>query len=480
MGERIRSEEVILVVNMLKVTCFILGLAHLIACIWYGIGATADTDSSWVWYYGYSDRSLSDRYIMSFHWSLVTFAGATQDVRSRNTGERAFEVIVAFIIFCSTAVFVSSLTSSLTRLQIISGSKSTQFIALRKYLSNRGISRRLMVRVQRNAQYVFMDKQRHMPEAEVELLSIISEPLRVELHYEEWFPVYKEHAFFAWYAQNNPAGMRKICHLATSNKTLSSGDILFTNSEIPSDPHLYIVLAGTMEYSTERKDTADAEADEVTSNGSEAKSKKIVSRGVKRAGSVAVEQKEEAHPGRHISEVVLWVPWVHRGVLKASAECRLLGCSAKIFHEIADQFASADCHPGLYAIEFCDRLKADQEDGVVPSDLLRPTLPYEIMPKVLNDLHPRRASTNSIADSWNAKKTGMGMLQRGATTTLASGGLNIISMAKKVISRPSVGPMTIRKSVDANRDEEAHATSSLPISLVPKPNETRSSTTSHG
>merc|ERR1719512_672524 len=47
--QAVRSEKVMLVATMTKLTLFIVMLMHFIACIWYGIGMVASTDESGGW-----------------------------------------------------------------------------------------------------------------------------------------------------------------------------------------------------------------------------------------------------------------------------------------------------------------------------------------------------------------------------------------------------------------------------------------------
>merc|ERR1712137_889532 len=94
-------------------------------------------------------------------------------------------------------IIVSRLTSSMTRLYILSNTQAQQLAALRRYLGENGISSRLAVRVQRNAQHAIMEMQRFMPEEKVDLLALVSEPLRMELHFELLCPVFGVHPFFS-------------------------------------------------------------------------------------------------------------------------------------------------------------------------------------------------------------------------------------------------------------------------------------------
>lgn len=332
--ERVRSEKLMLLLSVFKITLFILGLAHVVACLWYGLGESTHGDS-WVKAEDLGEGSgatLSKKYLYSFHWSITQYVGGMDEILPTNHTERLFATIVVFCAFVVSACFVSSITSSLTRLHIIAGKRSGQFSALRRFLCDRGVSSETMVRVQRNAQHALLEKQRNVPEGEVELLSLISEPLLVEIHFEEHSPVLKTHPFFALYLDMNPAGMRKLCHSGVSVKTISKGDVLFSSGEIPAHPAMHCCCGGNLLY------------EQTAGNGKDGRIMRVTK-------------------GTWISEAVLWVSWTHQGMLRASTDhCRLLKVNAENFQKIASQFQNLEFHPGLYAACFAAWLREQQED----------------------------------------------------------------------------------------------------------------------
>lgn len=335
MHENIRSEQVILVLGVVKIICMVLGCAHLIACFWYGVGKAANNAHLPSWLdEGYFDADrFGETYCMSFHWSLAQFVGGTEIVEPRNVYERIYAINVVLMTFVISAAVVSSLTSSMTRIQFLTGQRTAQLAALRRYLADHNIPRKLMVRVQRNAQHALAELQRNVPESEVELLKFISEPLRVELHYEEHNPILALHPLFNFYKDANSSAMRKVCHEACKSISYSDGDVLFTAGEVPSEPKMFILTSGALEYQREM-------------------SCQYVSSG-------------------WFAEAVLWCVWVHRGIMKAKADCRLLTVDAQIFQELGNQFqhSNISIHPALYAFSFQALLREDRE---MCSDVIDP------------------------------------------------------------------------------------------------------------
>merc|ERR1712129_252443 len=141
-----------------------------------------------------------------------------------------------------TAAFVSNITSSMTRLDIITSRQTTQASTLRRYLLQHRISNRLMQRLQRNAMHAVKEQEKMIHESNVELLRMISEPLRIELHFEMYTGHLGLHDFFKEYIAKCPHVMRHICHKAADMEMVSCGDLIFSSGEMPAQPRMYIVV----------------------------------------------------------------------------------------------------------------------------------------------------------------------------------------------------------------------------------------------
>jgi len=250
--EQIRSEELILVGTIGKIMASMLIVVHFLACAWYGVGASERFHDSWIRAPGsyVIDEDLALRYTMSFHWSLSAFSGETL-ITGTNLPERLYTVAVLFFAFMFSASLVSSITTAMTRLEILKRQNNSQLMQLRRYLADSAISGKLSVRVQRNAQHVLLEQKRNMPESSVELLKHISEPLLVELHFEVRSTLLVNHPFFECFDEINPAGIRKVCHTAVKQVTVSLGDVLFSDGEAPTHPAMYFLSGGTMRYKQE-------------------------------------------------------------------------------------------------------------------------------------------------------------------------------------------------------------------------------------
>merc|ERR1712032_674460 len=106
MLEFIYTEQVKLLLRLVKLVILILFLNHYIACLWYAMAIWTNDSVTWLDRYvltvdGLESHSGVLLYFTSLHWSLTQFTPATMDVAPTNATERAFAVfIVLFALMC--------------------------------------------------------------------------------------------------------------------------------------------------------------------------------------------------------------------------------------------------------------------------------------------------------------------------------------------------------------------------------------------
>jgi len=342
--ERIQSERLAIVIQIVQIMFLIVWASHFLGCIWYGLGKySADVFSgverelSWVAQGGFEEEgvSASYRYFTALHWSVSQLTGGMDEVKPYNLPERVYAVLTLMAAFMVASMVVSALSSSITRLHILASRQSRQISSLRRYLSQNGISDRLQMRVMRNAQHVMHEQMRMMPESKVELLGLISLPLREELDFEMYHPALDVHPLFAAFSTQCPHVMRRICHEACSALLLSKGDIIFNCGEIPVHPAMYFVVNGSCEY-------------------------------LSVAGAL-----KPVTAGTWVAEPCLWTQWVHCGLLRAQENTRLCALDANLFQYVANSFGvgiPGFIDPRTYGENFINNLNYISKDNSL-SDL---------------------------------------------------------------------------------------------------------------
>lgn len=331
---RMTSEKLQIIADIVKCLALIIAVAHLNACLWYGIcNSEQSGPESWITLSGADSKPMGFKYMLALHWSLSQFQGGMDEFRAHSFVERFFNVVVFLFAFMMAAVCVSALTSSMTRLHLLTSHQSRQISILRRYLIQTGITDKLAFRVQRNALHAISEQQRLMAESKVELLQAISDPLRVELHFEMYGPVLEVHPFFEAYMVACPHVMHHICHKAMSTLLASNGDIIFNVGEIPESPKMYIVCNGHFDYIYGKDESKDLVAKDF------------------------------------LAEAALWTHWMHRGVLRALMDGRLCVMKCKRFQELVRQFDHPHFDPRNYAIEYVKSLNTRNEEGTLITDL---------------------------------------------------------------------------------------------------------------
>lgn len=253
-----------------------------------------------------------------------------------NIAETVFTVFCLFLAFMLAASIEAFITTHMTRLQLLSSQQSTQLAKLKRYLVDHGISRTLALRVQRNAQHALMMHERNMSETSVEVLKLVSEPLRVELHFEVHSVTLMLHPFFMKYNDVNPMGLRRVCHTAVLCLSLSSGDVLFSDHEDSRRRTLFLIH-GRLMYEQENSEPCFVVSDQ------------------------------------WLCEAPLWTTWFHCGNCRAFAESQLLSLDTTTFQTICSTFPSEQ--PVAYGTLFVEWLNSTLEH----SDVGKPSMALDDM-----------------------------------------------------------------------------------------------------
>lgn len=321
-----RSELLEISMTILKTFMCVIFMNHFIACLWYGLGTFNNIGNSWISNHQLVGASLWARYITSYHWSLTNFH-ASADIDPTNINERAFTVFAVFFAFFAASVVVSNMTSAMTRLEIIRTAESARLNLLRQFLVDNSISNQLAYRITKHAKSKISHEKRNLPEASVDLLGIISEPLQQELHMEMHLPMLSGHPFFCVMCKRCPNLVRKICHTAITRSTCMSGDIVFVENEVHLAPKMFFVVSGRLAY---------------------------------------LQRAKEVKPMWRPSwacEAVLWTKWTTVGALMAAEDSSLIAIDSYDFQRICTSDSEVDSgFIKSYAKCYCDELNGLPDD----------------------------------------------------------------------------------------------------------------------
>jgi hypothetical protein len=306
------------------------------------------------------------------------------EVHPQNMRERAFAIVTLVFAMVTFSSFVSSITNAMTQLRNMNTEYAKQLLKFQRYIRYHNVSKRLAVRLRRHLEFRLLRTDRHLDEKDVELIALLSEPLRMALHLEVHSGVLENRPFFAFYNEENPMALRKVCPTCIDEFSLSLGDLLFRHGDCSDRMFFAKGSRGTaLHY---------------------------------HAWTGGRFLDESVYTGSWLSEATLWVSdWVHLGEAICAQRCSLLALRASAFHDVVQSSRSMKVRPSRYADVFVKHLNAPG-DGQM-TDLENNGFDYQAAIETLRDepLSPTlgsQTSTNGMQSAMEAEST-----ERGASCT---------------------------------------------------------------
>lgn len=325
--DRISSEYIVIMMNIVKLIIIIVLLGHLIACVWYAIG---DSEANgWVSFFDLHSEPVEYRYLTSLHWALTQFTPATQDIKPCNSLERLIATVVLLCGLIINAFFISSITAAMARLRHLRSNANMQLSILRRYLRQRQVRWQLSVRVRKYCEFLLDHQNKQIMEKDVALLKTLSLPLQRSLAQHMHSPTLCRHPFFLEYANVDLTAFQKLCHLGLSTVILSKSDILFSEGEIAN--RMYFVGKGTLQYQFLPQWNNYSEGSTASQSCGTRSTMSARTIGSDNGGP---PMQLELLQHQWCCESVMWVPWNHVGTLGAKTVCELFAVSAEEFANV--------------------------------------------------------------------------------------------------------------------------------------------------
>eukprot|EP00928_Gymnodinium_smaydae_P044916 TRINITY_DN29985_c0_g1_i1.p1 TRINITY_DN29985_c0_g1~~TRINITY_DN29985_c0_g1_i1.p1 ORF type:complete len:843 (-),score=175.50 TRINITY_DN29985_c0_g1_i1:205-2691(-) len=312
--DSINSETLSICYRVVQIILALVLANHIVACVWYTVGSFTndrleDGAGSWLIQNDMGTKSLWYRYMTCLHWSLTQFTPASMEVSPVNAVERVFAVIVLLVAMIAFSSFVSVLTASITELRNISQNESRQFWLLRRYLRDWKVPRRSGLRIQKYLEYAYQKQLQRVQTRDVQLLALLSDPLKDELRNQVLAVHLVYHPLFRLMTD------RLRCFTkALSEMCLARGDLIFSCEE--QSHAMFVVGSGMLQYDLGEIDDGLGPMLNLEDPDGEASSAQYVS------------------DGEWVTEAVLWVSWVHVGDLEATTESSIVVINS-------DQFGAA-------------------------------------------------------------------------------------------------------------------------------------------
>merc|ERR1712025_424965 len=106
MCKRFNSSYVGFLFKIMQLILYVLGTAHVGACIWRKVG---DVPDGWVHTESIDERPLGDQYLYSFQWSLARLHpnNMSDNMKLKTLTERILSVVTTILATVGCSVFIS-------------------------------------------------------------------------------------------------------------------------------------------------------------------------------------------------------------------------------------------------------------------------------------------------------------------------------------------------------------------------------------
>jgi len=300
LNNKIGLESTAIILSIAKNILAISLLNHVMAACWFWIGLQNEEEG---WLAGRKSSHWFDNYIVALQWSTHNFTPGTSGIGPRTTAEYSFHVFALLLALVIFSVFVSSTTSLITKLMSIKSTRTRKMWLLKGFLRQHGFPADFRDRVLRYVQTAVGAHRDRILREDVELLKVLSKPLREEVQSILQLTTMKVHPLLRLLSTANPPMMRNLCIEAVSEVVYSRGDIIFTYGE-RMDKMIFVV-SGVCSYEKVHKGEDDVPRPD--------------------------KHPDFLGPMDSLCEAALWTRWQCRGTLSADADCELLEIDGSSF-----------------------------------------------------------------------------------------------------------------------------------------------------
>ncbi|CAK8993936.1 unnamed protein product [Durusdinium trenchii] len=227
-----------------------------IACGWWAFGHLWGQSMGWSTVFNVEDREFLYRYTTSLHWALSQLGVSSTQIEATNTTERIYSIFVAFVSLITFSTMVSSMTSMMGTWYKEKEEERKQFSSLQRYLRHNAIPPALSQRVTHFLQHAASERKAMVSDSHVELLDLLSKPLRGELQLEKYRGSMVRMDFVAALLHSDSVQILDVMQLlatgAISNTTLGTKDVVFRfGMEALS---CYLPVSGSLSYLQESQE----------------------------------------------------------------------------------------------------------------------------------------------------------------------------------------------------------------------------------
>jgi len=365
-SQKVKREQTHVALQIFKVTIATILVSHLLSCIFLLIGRDGLTDTGLRWPAANAvgglpieEAGYTYRYCSALHWTLAQMTLGANEIIPVNSWERLFTTLLLIFGLLFGSVLVSFFSAQVMHLIMLRREMTFNIIALKKFLRQRGVTRGLTERIQRQIEE---RSQMEMPlkASQVPVLSLISNSLNVELVRETILPFVLTHHLLESWSFVSAEAVNVFCCEAVGHHFAAQGDDLFL--PLHRCEAAFAPLEGTLKY---------IQMPEWSK--------------VRVAREQLVEVQSQSPNAPWLCEVALWTQWVHVGRCEALTQCTMLKVDAASIENLVSQYPYVYEVTRQYAHDYHERVvNAHPPLADYPTDLCVPfTTPEALLSQVL-------------------------------------------------------------------------------------------------
>eukprot|EP00928_Gymnodinium_smaydae_P013382 TRINITY_DN14884_c0_g2_i1.p1 TRINITY_DN14884_c0_g2~~TRINITY_DN14884_c0_g2_i1.p1 ORF type:complete len:710 (+),score=113.27 TRINITY_DN14884_c0_g2_i1:43-2130(+) len=326
--------------------------SHFLGCLLFLIGTIRiEGYDNWVTRYKMDDVHWSYAYLTSWHWSVCQFTPGSNEIQPQNPFERAFNILMLVMGMVIFSTVLGNITLAMKTLRHYESKFDNQLAVLRRYFKQTKLSTQLLHRVSVYSDSVVKPKLYQVQLADVTLLARLPVQMRREVFMELRAHYLVVHPLLHVTQVMGKHIIETLCDGVTES-SLSTRAHAFSPGEAAKE--MFFVTYGKVKYIMQTED----DEDEVTfiEGGTSASS--------------------------YFLEVVLWTPWICRGVAAASTDSELMSLGADVFQGVFSLHPGLKWLPMTYGLKFVEEVCRRSDAGEVVSDLIQVEAAVESLPVV--------------------------------------------------------------------------------------------------
>lgn len=247
--QRIKSDQTLIALGIIKLLLFIVLVNHVLACGWYAIGILSDhmfDAETWIKSNALEDHSWEYRYLTALHWSITQFTPASMEVVPTNSLERMFTVCVIFFAMVTFSSFISSITAAMQRLRTLESAKLERQQHLRQFIQQNKLSTELTACIWGHLRVCTNKNHVRLHEKDVSLLSALPPAMQAKVREQVFGPILHCHPFFKEFGSCFRCQQAKILETALEEKACVQDKMVFSPSDTAD--RMFFVIGGDLEY----------------------------------------------------------------------------------------------------------------------------------------------------------------------------------------------------------------------------------------